>query len=109
MGPGQKPGWLVSPEPLHCEVQRQLPPEAQDVLTQHLMSSGVPGHAFEMKEPPSLEQEEVEMQTPGAPPAPVQGPLTEERGARALTKLVESNVAKKRALKECILRKIDRK
>lgn len=67
------------------------------------MLSGVPGQAFEMKEPPPLEQEEVEMQTPGAPPAPVQGPLTEERGARQLTRLVESNVAK-RVLRSCILR-----
>ena len=40
--------------------------------------------------PPPLLQEEVEMQTPGAPPEPVQGPSCSLRGARALTRLVES-------------------
>jgi hypothetical protein len=65
------------------------------------MSSAVPGQALEMNEPPPLEQDAVAIQTPGAPPAPVQGPFTEERGARALT--VESKEIKKTELKSCIL------
>lgn len=43
------------------------------------------------------------MQTPGAPPEPVQGPFTEERGARALTKPVESKEIRKTELSSCIL------
>jgi hypothetical protein len=47
------------------------------------MSVGVPGQALLMYLPPPLVHEEVEMQTPGAPPEPVQGPSTLERGSRA--------------------------
>ncbi|KAL2419491.1 hypothetical protein ABEF95_010046 [Exophiala dermatitidis] len=73
----------VLPE-LHDDVKRQLPllPVPQVVLVQHLMSSGVPGHLFATDVPPALEQFDVEMQTPGAPPDPVQAPFTSARGDR---------------------------
>jgi hypothetical protein len=48
------------------------------------MSFGVPGHAPEMNVPPLLAQEEVEIQTPGEPPEPVQGPLTSARLRKTL-------------------------
>ena len=51
------------------------------------MSAGVPGQAPNMKIPPLLVQLEVEMQTPGAFSAPVQGPLT-ERAPRINSKAV---------------------
>lgn len=57
------------------EVKRQLPPLPHEVLEQHFMSVGRPGQALEMYFPPALVQLEVEMQVPGAPPAPVQGPF----------------------------------
>ena len=89
-GPGHKP---VSDDPLHCEVQRQsplLPPLPHDGLVQHLMSSGVPGQAFEMKLPPESVHLEVAMHTPDLPFAPVHAPLTVEREPRmlALTQLM---------------------
>jgi len=49
------------------------------------MLSGVPGQALLMYLPPPEVQDEVEMQTPRAPPEPVQAPLTTERSARAST------------------------
>ena len=58
---------------------------------------------MEMYEPPLLEQDEVEIHTPDAPPEPVQGPSTEERGARALPKAVEIKEAKNKELRSCIL------
>ena len=56
-----------------------------------------------MNEPPPLVQEEVEMQTPGALPAPVQGPFTDARGDRAPTRLVESKKVSNAELRSCIL------
>jgi hypothetical protein len=47
------------------------------VLEQHFMSAGVPGQALEMNLPPPFVHADVEMQTPGAPPLPVHGSLTE--------------------------------
>jgi hypothetical protein len=46
------------------------------------MSSGVPGQALEMYFPPAEVQDDVEMQTPGAPPEPVHSPLILERAKR---------------------------
>ena len=66
-------------------------------------------YAFEMKEPPPELHEEVAMQTPGAPPAPVQGPLTEDRGASALTRLVESRKVNRVELRSCMVVIQDRK
>ncbi|KAI9780284.1 MAG: hypothetical protein M1816_003126 [Peltula sp. TS41687] len=81
-GPGQRLEAMLPV--LHEDVKRQLPPLPQEVLVQHRMLSGVPGQALTMEVPPPEEQLEVEMQTPGAPPAPVQGPLSDARGAREL-------------------------
>jgi hypothetical protein len=61
---------------LQEDVKRQLPPLPQDVLVQHLMWAGVPGQALEINEPPAEVHFAVAMQTPGAPPAPVQAPVT---------------------------------
>lgn len=60
-------------------------------------------YAFEMKEPPPALQDEVEMQTPGLPPEPVHGPLTDERGARAVTRLVESRKVRKVEVRSCMV------
>jgi len=73
LGPGQNPDALL---PEHWFVQRQFPPDEQDAFVQHFTSSGVPGHALEMYRPPSAEQDDVLMQTPGAPFSPVQGPFS---------------------------------
>jgi hypothetical protein len=74
VGPGHRLDKVV-PEP-HCEVQRQLPPVPHTGLEQHLMSSGVPGQALGINRPPPEVHLAVAMQTPGAPPSPVQGPST---------------------------------
>ncbi|KAL9004500.1 MAG: hypothetical protein Q9188_002679 [Gyalolechia gomerana] len=62
--------------------KRQLPPLPQEVLVQHLISAGRPGQAFWIWVPPLEVQSAVGMQTPGAPPAPVQGPLATARSTR---------------------------
>ena len=87
-GPGH---WLVSVTPeAHVLLKRQLPalPLPQAVLVQHLMSAGSLGQAPLMDVPPPREQDDVEMQVPGAPPAPVQGPFKARatRGEVAIVK-----------------------
>ena len=64
---------------LHWLAQRQLPPLPHEVFVQHRMSSGVPGQALEIDVPPAAEHLAVEMHTPGALLAPVQGPSTVAR------------------------------
>ena len=78
-GPGHRPVRVLV---LHEDVKRQLPPLPHEVLVQHLMSSGVPGQAFEMYLPPAEVHFAVAMQTPGAPPEPVHAPLTADRSMR---------------------------
>lgn len=79
VGPGHKPVRVL---PLHEEAKRQLPPLPQEVLVQHLISAGRPGQAFWIWVPSLEVQSAVGMQTPGAPPAPVQGPLATARSTR---------------------------
>jgi len=74
-GPGQSPA-RTEPEE-HVEAHLQSPPVVpQLALVQHLMSVGVPGQAPEIKSPPPAVHAAVAIQTPGRPPAPVQGSLT---------------------------------
>ena len=51
------------------------PPLPHEALVQHRTSAGVPGQAPVIEVPPPLEQVEVEIQTPVAPPEPVQREL----------------------------------
>lgn len=53
--------------------------------------------------PPLPLQDEVEMQTPGAPPEPVHGPSWVERGERALTRLVESRTVRRVEVVSCMV------
>jgi hypothetical protein len=70
-GPGHSPD-SVEPTQLKAHTQRPLI-APQLGLVQHLMSAGVPGQAPEMKLPPPFVHAVVVIQTPGSPPAPVQG------------------------------------
>lgn len=53
--------------------------------------------------PPLPLQDEVEMQTPGAPPEPVHGPSWVERGEKALTRLVESRTVRRVEVVSCMV------
>jgi hypothetical protein len=86
LGPGQRNCFRAFCCGQSC-IQRQSPLRAsywQLGLVQHLMSSGVPGHALEMYVPPSRVHEAVGTQTPTTPSLPVQRPLTVERGKAVL-------------------------
>ena len=52
---------------------------------QHLMSSGSPGHLFEMYAPPPFVQDLVEIQTPCTPSFPVHGPFLWEAALTTAT------------------------
>ena len=85
-------------------VKRQLPasPVPQEGLVQHLMSSGVPGQASLMKEPPEAVHLAVGTQTPGAYEAPVQGPSNSERPIR--TELAVVKEARRARVRMVIMR-----
>lgn len=98
-GPGH---WFDTVLPVHDDAQRQFPllPEHW-VLVQHLILSGVPGQALEMKAPLEEEHSDVATQTPGALSLPVQGPFKTERSAMVL-------LCARVALKTAVAVKIER-
>lgn len=97
-GPGH---WFDTVLPVHDDAQRQFPLPEHWLLVQHLILSGVPGQALEMKVPSEEEHSDVATQTPGALSLPVQGPFTTARSAMVL-------LCARVALKTAVAVKIER-